>query len=1659
MMTDGFLAEIRTWFEDRFEAPSPAQEVAWPVIQRGESMLLTAPTGSGKTLAAFLCAIDRLYRKLDGEPDLPGVQVLYVTPLKALGNDIHRNLTVPLQEIAEIAERKMPEIRVGIRSGDTPQNERQRMVRTPPHILITTPESLYLMLGSQQMKPALSRVRTVIVDEIHAMCTSKRGTHLALSLERLDALAGHPIQRLGISATVNPLETVAHFLAGCREDGSSRPCTIVDAGMRKDLDVQVVAPVADFVSVGHDALWANAYERLVGEIRSHRTTLIFCNSRYRAERTVLRLNELGGDELRIGVHHGSMAKEIRLQAEEDLRSGRLDALVATSSLELGIDVGSIDLVYQLESPKTVASGLQRIGRAGHLLHATSKGRILVFERDELFEAGALCRAMLHGEIDPVGIPTGCLDVLAQQVAGCTVQQTWQADALFRLVRGSYPFRELSPDTFHDVLRMVAGEHGLEMPQAPRALVYWDRSVGTVAPTRGAPSITATCVGTISESSEYDVIIDDGRKRIGRVDATFVDDTLRTGDVFVLGSNTWKVLSKRKNQLFVEAAPTTTPTVPWWMGPIVPRSPQLGQDVGRLREYISAHLDDPALPETLRADFCLDAQAVEAITGYVREQQLTGIVPNHQNLLVESWRDELGRANIILHSPLGARVNRTLGLVLQECMRTARENWTCTANNDLILLTYTGKERQSGITARALLESLDQKTIDAYSGTLLADSCMGGAAFREVAVCALQILRAHKNKRVPLWLQNHRAEELYECSRRHPEYPVLQEVVRNYVGESLDIPRLRELIADIAAGRISIEFRDVECPSPFAHGLLVHSMYSSDHQMGRDRRAHLLRLHRRILEDVLTSDQMAELLDARAIAWLEDRLGRTSDGGRARDVEELAHALREIGDVPAAMEHLRTMVEGDAAVFLRELFETGRVVGFRIPGEEGSLLRLVPAELWTEYLGAYHPVPATRDKKVLVPILGPDGDLFFEARGMTVVLPKTIRTEVPTAEARSRIIARFLRNHGPVSLYELMNRTGWPENELRHILGGLVAEGNVLEGVYRPDLPRPQWVNRTNLEEIHRLTLKFLHRELEACAPYEVVDFVTRWQHRHPETRLSGVDGVREVISQLQGQEIVQGAWEPELLACRVADYEPEMLDRLFETGEVCWRRVGAGALRGKLTLCLRRDMPWLSAMTRKVFGRPSDVDISEAAEATREFFRTQRSGFFVELLEATGIDEGVAMRCVWTLAWKGELATDRFETVRHCGFQTTLSDCYDLMNTSGKIVRGRASADDVIKRMKLRSMDPRVGRWWATERLPAGTERSCPDEDETIRKWTQLLLKRWGILTREIVSQAESTGPEWRHLQKELKRLELLGLVARGYFIEDHHGEQYGLPEAVELLRDCRARRSVGAELGFLPRERLFCISSRDTANLYSNCLPVIEERGEAFRTAMKSGNLHNRVILQAGQALMFESSGHIRVLNVLDREQVETCVTILRDDYRKFDVTMRVNNWNGHPIDVSPASGIFWAQGFRFDGRNWFCYPPVKTRKAMEKPRIRIPDVFHPYYVEKAPATYDRDWLIGRAAEALRENFRAVFSLLDELLPADARMHYGGSGFTVRYHDQPLIRPHLTSGRIYLNVSHKGWRPPVVVTAETEVAGEGFRQELSGRINRCVKAIDEMPG
>jgi ATP-dependent Lhr-like helicase len=1035
-----------------------------------------------------------------------------------------------------------------------------------------------------------------------------------------------------------------------------------------------------------------------------------------------------------------------------------------------------------------------------------------------------------------------------------------------------------------------------------------------------------------------------------------------------------------------------------------------------------------------------------------------VVPDHERLLVETWRDELGRTNVIAHCPLGQRANRTWGLALKAvAKREFGQSWSVTASNDVLLMTLAEEDAppRTEVQASALFSAVTPESLPGLRDALVGGALTGGTAFREAAVCALQVLRASRGQRVPLWLQNYRAQELYEAARHWPDYPVAAEVRRDYLDSSLDIPALEHLLQRIGGGQVRLVYQEVESPSPFAHSLLAHDLYRGGHQMGRDRRAHLLRLHRQVLEQVLTSEQMAELLDSRAIERLERRLLHQSEFTRARSSDELAQVVRTLGDLPAAVEAVAEVVDGDAAALLRPLIDERRVVAVELPDCEQDPVRLVTADRWREYHDAFARGGRTAKLSVLEPQLEEGRIAGFGSAPAAEVIPAKWRKRRPREIARRAVLERYLRCRGPVTLYEIVNYTGWPAGAAEAILEDLVEQGSVARGVYTSGKPRPQWANKANLEEIHRLTMGYLKRELAACAPYEVMDFLTRWQHLHPATRLQGEIGLREVIGQLQGTEAMQGALESEILAGRISDYRPEMLDRLIATGEVCWRRVSTKRLRrGLLTLCFRRDMEWLASGSRLEFdgAATADEDIADTIIAVREFFRDSGPTFFDDVVEATGLKEGAVRRAVFHLAWCGEVTCDAYECVRHADFQTSLSACYDLDSTPRKIARGRMSADRVLRQMDRRKLDPRLGRWSATERL-AKPQRPL-SRNAVVRRWAEQLLKRWGIVTRDLLA-CEVSAPTWAALVREFKRLELLGRVSRGYFIESHRGEQYGLPEAIELLRDCRARRGDGRELGYLEDEPLFCLTNRDPANLYAWCLDIVEEGDGVFKPTQRRGNFVARTVVQAGQVILYGggSGGDVRLLARLDRRQLERCLEALTTDQAGDPVPTTIRRWNGHPVDVSPTADFLYGLGFRFNSRKQMCLPP--SRPTRLRPPAWEQEEFLPYYLESPPVQYGKEWLVARAPDAVRGKLRELVEFLESRLPDDCEIEYGEEHLRLAYRGRKCANVYVLRQKIWLRITHRGWVPGIEILPDTDLGSGAFLGQFAKQLGSTTRAID----
>jgi len=951
---DRFTAPVRAWFEESFGRPTPAQAQGWPPIQAGEHTLLLSPTGSGKTLAAFLWGLDRLFAELAEGERGAGVRLLYVSPLKALNNDIERNLRRPLSGVRAAAARlgqALPELRVAVRTGDTPSRLRASMAKNPPHILITTPESLYLILTSSKAREMLRTVRTVIVDEIHTVAGNKRGVHLALSLERLERLAGHPVQRIGLSATQRPLEEVAHYLGGQAWQGEQlepRPVTIVDAGLAKALDLQVVTAVEDFRGLG-GSIWPSVDQEVVALIQAHQSTLVFANGRRLAERLAVRLGEQLG--VRVRAHHGSMAAAARLEMETSLKEGRLPALVGTSSLELGIDIGAVDLVVQVQSPKGVAQGLQRVGRSGHLVGQTSVGRIFPTHREDLMEAAAVAGAMLRGEVEPTRVPENCLDVLGQHVVAAVAMDDWGDEALYDLVRQSYPYLSLPREAYHEVLAMLAGKYPREAYRELRPRLDWDRAAARLSALPGSAYLATSNGGTIADRGAFGAYLPDGKTKVGELDEEFIFER-REGDVFTLGSRTWRIQQILDDRVLVADGTGAPSMMPFWKGDTLWRSYDLGLAVGRFRRQVAARLRDPEVLAWLHAEHALDDNSARNVLSYVRDQvETAGAISSDQTIVVELLRDPLGDARLIVHSPFGGRVNAAWALalrgILRERFHTTPE---CQTNDDAIMLRFPEADQAPPVDAVTQLTPAEARERILRE---LPGSALFGAQFRQNAARALLMPRAKGRRRTPFWLQRLRAKDLLAATRQFASFPIVVETYRDCLRDVLDLDNLLQVLAAIQDGRIRVVTVERATPSPAAAGLLRQFIGIYMYEWDEPKAEHQLRrlaLDRDLLEGLLGGVSPAELLRPEALAELEAHLQRTAPGRRARSRQELALVLQELGDLSTA--ELLARAEEGGAVWLEALAAEGRIVERSIPTAAGPARRWLLAEEAGTYARAF-----------------------------------------------------------------------------------------------------------------------------------------------------------------------------------------------------------------------------------------------------------------------------------------------------------------------------------------------------------------------------------------------------------------------------------------------------------------------------------------------------------------------------------------------------------------------------------------------------------------------------------------------------------------------------------------------------------------------------------
>jgi ATP-dependent Lhr-like helicase len=1506
-----FTPQVRDWFARSFAAPTEAQTQAWPAIAGGEHVLVSAPTGSGKTLAAFLWGLDRLVANPLPEGERR-TRLVYVSPLKALSYDVEKNLRGPLQGIGG-------DVTVAIRTGDTPQKERQAMLRTPPDVLITTPESLYLMLTSRA-REFLTGVEWAIVDEIHAVAQTKRGAHLALTLERLDQLArgGDPgapgVQRIGLSATQRPLEEVGRFLVG-----PSRECKIVDTGVRKELDLEIRVPVDDMREPGaHDvtdpavggvgtaagggdligtgrapgteaphadplagtgfgddpnaatrrSIWPAIYPELLELVRSHTSTIIFVNARRAAERLAVRLNELAGEDGQPAdiarAHHGSLAREERLVVEDMLKSGNLPCLVATSSLELGIDMGAVDLVLQVESPKSVTAGLQRIGRAGHNVGDVSKGRIFPKFRADLLECAVVAKRMRAAEIETTVIPRNPLDVLAQQIVAMVASppiaddgkattasgddgpggEEWSVPELHDLVRRAYPYSDLPRELLNQVLDMLDGRYPSEEFAELRPRIVWDRVADTVRARKGARQLAITNAGTIPDRGLYGVHLPDGR-RVGELDEEMVYEA-RPGQTFLLGASTWRIEEITRDRVIVTPAPGAPGAIPFWRGDGIGRPAELGRAIGEFSRW-AVDQEPGAL---IDAGYDLDERAAKNLIAYLREQQeATRVVPSDRTIVVERFRDEIGDWRLCVLSPFGGRVHSAWALALSARIRDefgleSDAIWS----DDGIIVHLPDADEPPG----ADLVLVEPDAVEDLVVGELSASALYGARFRENAARALLLPRAYPGKRTPLWQQRLKAQSLLEVAKRYGQFPIVLETYRECLRDVLDVPGLEELLRGLHTRELSLVEVETQRSSPFASSLLFDYvatyMYEGD-TPNAERRAAALSLDRDLLRELLGQEELRELIDPDALAEVEADLQHLSDRTRAANSDALHDVLRGVGDLTTAEAQARCLGAVSAERMLLDLSRERRAIEMRIGGEP----RWIAAEDAGLYRDAFGAVP-------------PGGlpDAFLES------------VEAPF----ERLVRRWARTHGPFTTRELQDRYVVDPTA---VLKALEGAGGLVRGELRPGGSEREWCDTDVLRRLRRASLASLRKEVEPAEQQALARFLPAWQgiDASPASG-AGPDRLREILVPLQGLALAPAVWEQDVLPRRTGAYSPAWLDQLCAGGEIVW--VGAGAVgrnTGKVALYFRDDARWLGPPPFK-----GDAPSGPVHAAIRARLETG-AAFWTDLIaDVAGTEPAELQEALWDLVWVGEVTNDAFAPLRAPRLA---------------LANARREAQRRFARRRRPGAPQVQGRW----SLTANLFRDPPAHGPRLRAQAELLLERYGIVTRETVL-AEGIPGGFSSLYGELANLETLGTARRGYFVEGLGGAQFALPAAIERLRGLRAEDPAGA----------LVLAATDPANPFGATLPW-PKRDDNRRAARVPGA--HVVTLDADPVLYVERSGKgiITLRDPLDEKGapgawLPEALQALADHVRRGRIKrLGLERFDGEPAVGSPFEPLLIDAGF----------------------------------------------------------------------------------------------------------------------------------------------------
>jgi ATP-dependent Lhr-like helicase len=1417
MAFPAFHPVVRQWFTAEVGEPTAAQLRAWESIAANRHTLVAAPTGSGKTLAAFLTAINALLEESQNASLPDEVRVVYVSPLKALSADINKNLAEPRQGIQRLAAEaglRAAAITTGVRTGDTTSSERAAMLRTPPHILVTTPESLYLLLTSERSRHMLRTARTVIVDEIHAVIGTRRGAHLALTLERLGAVAEQKLQRIGLSATQTPIEEVARYLT------AGEGAEIVDVGHRRAMDLGVEIPKSPLDAVMAHEVWAEHYDRLTALIRSHRTTLVFVNTRKMAERLARELSDRLGENA-VTAHHGSLSKEKRLDAEMRLKNGQLQALVATASLELGIDIGHVDLVCQIGSPHRIATLLQRVGRSGHTIAGTPKGRVFPVSRDDLVECAALLRAIRRGELDAIVPHDAPLDVLAQQIVAECASCDYTEDELFALVTRAWPYRALDRTAFDGVLRMTA--EGFATRRGRRAaLVHRDEINATVKGRRGSRLLALTSGGAIPEIADYRVVADPDDTFVGTLNEDFAIES-NAGDIFQLGNTSWLILQVAAGTVRVADAKGAPPTIPFWLGEAPARSDELSRAVSDLRAEVDRRLADtspPGLPasltlrragkprptgEWLMAETGLDAEAAAQVLEYLAEgRRALGVIPSQQTLVLERFFDEAGGMQLVLHAPFGSRINKAWGLALRKRFcRQFNFELQAAATEDALMLSL-GPQHSFPL-ADAFRYLHPETTKDVLVQAFL-DAPVFKTRWRWNTTISLAVPRARGSRKVAAPIQRMLADDLMAAvfpdaaaclenipgDRQIPDHPLVSQTVRDCLEEAMDFPGLQTVLRGIHEGRFTLIARDTPEPSLFAHEILNAQPYAFlDDAPLEERRSHAV--HTRRATDPSSSGDIGALDMGAIVRVCEEQRPEP------RDADELHDALLTTGFLTV------DELQGADLELLAQLSASRRadVVGrvflarcsFREGGRPGGII--IAAERLPE-LRAIHP-----DIDVPASLQAP---------------PSRLAKAWTRGEAITEILRGRLTMTGPVTARQLATSLGIEANDADNALLALEAEGVVLRGRFTPAVTDLEWCDRTLLARIHRYTLNRLRAEIEPVSPADFMRFLFRWQHVESSSRLTGFDGLREAIAQLDGYELAAGAWERSVLPARMDRFEPSVLDMVCLSGEAAWARLSPSQRDNG-------DIPTLVPATpialflrahasawRTLRAAGEDPPLSETARDVLSVLRTRGASFFADLKSVCRLDADQLRQAIGTLVACGLVNSDGYSGLRALVWAS----------------RGRPAQHD--RRSNF------AGRWTA---IDASTTVSREEAVE-LQAWT--LLRRYGVVFRRLLTR-ETNAATWRELARVYRRLEARGEIRGGRFVTGMSGEQFALPDAVDRLREVRRIPADGA---------LITISTADPLNLtgivtsgervrvaarnkivYRDGIPIAVREGESVRVAM----------------------------------------------------------------------------------------------------------------------------------------------------------------------------------------------------------------------------------